>query len=95
MPIKDCSVAGDDKALEYSHKIIKLLNTGLVYMHCLGGKGRAGTIGAIVVGLYFQVSAAEALKYTRSAFALRVDKGKKVKKVPQTNVQIAQVRRLL
>ena len=96
LPIKDRKTVPDKKALEYAHVIIDLMEQDhMVYMHCLGGKGRAGTIGALVVGLHYGMSGSDALEFTRAAFKTRPNKGVKVNKVPQTDAQVAQVIRLL
>lgn len=95
LPIKDKSVVGDATIREYVSTVLELMKDNIVYMHCLGGKGRTGTVGAIVVGLWYQIPAKDALKFTRAAFKLRPNKGKRVTKVPQTAAQVAQVHRIL
>ena len=49
MPVEDFSVPGQDRMIEILDTIDKTLEEGRnIYLHCLGGKGRTGT----VVGCY-------------------------------------------
>lgn len=94
--IIDRKVTTDNKVL----KIVKLILNNIgknipTVVHCLGGKGRAGTITAIVIGLLYDIDGDTALKMTNNLFKKRKNQGTKYKKSPQTNVQFEQVRRIV
>ena len=46
-----------------------------VYLHCWGGRGRAGTMGACLLTALHGLSADEALERVQRAFATRGDTG--------------------
>ena len=46
-----------------------------VYMHCWGGRGRAGTLGACLLGDLYGIDAEEALLRVQKAFSTRGDAG--------------------
>ena len=46
-----------------------------MYMHCWGGRGRAGTLGACLLGDLYGVDAEEALLRVQEAFDSRGDAG--------------------
>ncbi len=95
LPIPDRKIVRDFDILKAALVINRLLELGeKVMIHCLGGKGRTGTLVAIVLGLYLSVSADKALKITNSAFLCREYLGKKCKKSPQCKIQFNQVRRV-
>mmetsp|Transcript_1304 Transcript_1304/g.1669 ORF Transcript_1304/g.1669 Transcript_1304/m.1669 type:complete len:394 (+) Transcript_1304:83-1264(+) len=64
VPIRDCDTTEDEIVVDIATVIcfrILVLHE-VVYLHCWGGHGRAGTIAAIVLGLLYGVCANEALK---------------------------------
>ena len=46
-----------------------------IYMHCWGGRGRAGTLGACLLGDLYGIDAEEALLRVQKAFSTRGDAG--------------------
>jgi alanine transaminase len=59
--------------------------SGAVYLHCWGGKGRSGTVGAALLAmLYSDASEAEILARLRSAFLTRGLPGE----TPETESQL-------
>ena len=46
-----------------------------VYLHCWGGRGRAGLVGACLLGRAYGLSAEEALERVGRAFSTRNDEG--------------------
>jgi alanine transaminase len=63
------SITGDIKRrLEAGEKI---------YMHCWGGRGRAGTLGACLMGDLYGINAEEALLRVQKAFDTRGDAGQR------------------
>mmetsp|Transcript_14901 Transcript_14901/g.17412 ORF Transcript_14901/g.17412 Transcript_14901/m.17412 type:complete len:279 (+) Transcript_14901:415-1251(+) len=95
VPIKDCDTTEDEIVIEIAtiicYRILMLRE--VVYLHCWGGHGRAGTIAAIVLGLLYGISADEAL--------MRVQIYHDSRKInlgvpsPQTECQTNQVKRVL
>ena len=55
-PIADGDITTDRRAFSIARMIVKTLKTGdVVYLHCWGGHGRAGTIGAMIIGLWYRI----------------------------------------
>ncbi|GBF90376.1 MAP kinase phosphatase [Raphidocelis subcapitata] len=60
-----------------------------VYLHCWGGRGRAGTVGACLLARLYGLSADEALERVQRAFDTRRDEGRRS---PETEEQRRLVR---
>lgn len=96
LPIPDRKIVRDFEILKAALVIKRLLELGeKVMIHCLGGKGRTGTLVAIVLGIYMELDSKKALKITDATFRCRKYLGKKCKKSPQCKIQFAQVKRVL
>lgn len=94
--IVDRKVATDEKTLNIVKIVLNNIGKGIpTVIHCLGGKGRTGTIYAIVIGLLYDLDGNTALKMTNKLLKNRKNQGTKAKRAPQTNVQYAQVRRIV
>lgn len=63
-----------------------------LYVHCWGGRGRAGTVGAAILGSLYGMSADEALARVQRAFDTRRDENRRS---PETDEQHAFVRRYI
>ena len=63
-----------------------------VYVHCMGGHGRTGTIVALLLAQLYGVGAEHALELTALFHQQRV--ASKSRTSPKTRVQFSQVRRL-
>jgi protein tyrosine/serine phosphatase len=61
-----------------------------VYMHCWGGRGRAGVVGACLLMKLYGISADEALERVQCAFSTRKDTSKD--RSPETDAQMEFVR---
>ncbi len=91
-PIADGGITTDRKAFSIARKIFRALNRGdVVYLHCWGGHGRAGTIGAMVLGLEYRVPFEEVIEFLQKAHQTRAEGGHHP--TPQTEDQIYQVAR--
>jgi alanine transaminase len=55
----------------------------VMYLHCWGGRGRAGTVGACVLGTMYGLSGEEALDRVQRAFDTRNDGGRKSPETPE------------
>jgi hypothetical protein len=64
-----------------------------IYIHCWGGHGRTGTLVAVILGLLYNISNAEALDWTQCFHDIR--KCKLKVNSPQTKEQCDQVCRIL
>lgn len=95
--IKDRSITSDMNAIYISITILIAIGDGLpTVLHCYGGKGRTGTIAAIVIGLLYGIKGDEALEIIGRLYkTYRPNKGRKCPKSPQTKAQFEQVRRVL
>lgn len=62
-----------------------------LYVHCWGGRGRAGTVGAVLLAKLYGLSADEALERVQRAFDTRGEN----RKSPETDEQHAFVRRFI
>ncbi len=60
-----------------------------LYVHCWGGRGRAGTVGACLLARAYGIDADEALQRVDRAFSTRNDIGKNS---PETQEQIDFIR---
>jgi len=94
--IVDRKVTSDDRALRIALIIIQSIGLKQsVVLHCWGGKGRTGTIAAIVLGLLYQIDATTSLSIIKQLFNNRPNKGTKRPQMPQTKCQFDQVKRVL
>ena len=96
--IEDREITSDSRALDITHTIIASIERQLpVVLHCFGGKGRAGTIACLVIGIIYGISGEESMEICKRLFQHRPNKGTKMvgNIIPQTKVQINQVKRIL
>jgi ribA/ribD-fused uncharacterized protein len=92
-PIADGKITTDREALKIAEEINKMLEDGnKVYLHCQGGKGRAGTIAAIVLMLQGK-TLKESLVLLKKSINSRKIPGK-CPRMPQTRVQRFQLGRI-
>lgn len=92
-PIVDLSVPTMGLLDEIVNSTIERIQGGdVMYLHCWGGRGRAGTVGACVVGKMYDLSAEEALERVQRAFDTRNDGGRKS---PETEEQLKLVKEYL
>ena len=74
-PITDVSVPTRDQLERLVDEICGRLEDGdSMYLHCWGGRGRAGLVGACVLGRMYGLQAEEALERVQRAFATRDDR---------------------
>ena len=46
----------------------------VIYLHCWGGHGRAGTVGSIVLGLLYGLNGNQAMKYIQGNYYINTYK---------------------
>jgi ribA/ribD-fused uncharacterized protein len=92
-PIIDRKITSDTEALKIAKNIFKMLkDKKKVFLHCQGGKGRTGTIAAIVLMLQGK-TLKESLKLLKKSIKSRKIQGK-CAKMPQTKIQLNQLERI-
>jgi hypothetical protein len=75
-PIEDLSVpTSNDSLLSLLSKLIQHLeinNHPMIYLHCWGGRGRAGLVGCCLASLFFpELSSTEILDWIQSGYDMR------------------------
>ena len=93
-PIKDMQVQEDGPTLELVDKILELSNKNVIYIHCKGGHGRAGTIaGLLIHKLCPELSYTQVIQHIQSQHKTR--KYKPTASTPQTSSQFNQLHRII
>ena len=92
-PIPDGDITTDSRAFSIARMIFRNLKRKgiVVYLHCWGGHGRAGTIGAMVLGLWFRKPFVDIISFLQNSHQTRAEGGDHP--TPQTEEQIYQVAR--
>jgi len=94
-PIVDKSVGNDKEIYCMTFALSSIISGGdSILIHCLGGKGRTGTIIAIIMGIIYGMNEKEALKYTGRNLHLRENLGRVKPEAPQTQSQFKQISRI-
>ena len=89
-PIVDLGVPTLEDLTRVVDDVVARLRGGeKMYVHCWGGRGRAGTVASCVLARLYGISADEALTRVQRAFDTRMDGGRKS---PETDGQVALVR---
>lgn len=92
-PIVDLGVPDADKLrLLLADMAQRLENGETLYVHCWGGRGRAGTVGACLLAQLYGMSADEALERVQRSFDTRKDGGRRS---PETDEQHEFVRQFI
>jgi protein tyrosine phosphatase len=89
-PIKSGKAPTKKSANEIFLKIKKAYENGnAVYIHCNGGHGRAGTLGAYVIGKLKNYDAFEAISEIEKWRLTRPDQSRNFIPTPETDTQVA------
>ena len=93
--IEDCNVVEDDAVTEFAVALARRIATTreVVYLHCWGGHGRAGTVVCLLLHFLYDLDAAKAMlrcQYVHDLRRVRLDVGS-----PQTQTQRDQVSRVI
>jgi hypothetical protein len=95
-PIRDRHVAPDSRAVFIAQWIIDQTTAGnRVYVHCLGGIGRAGTIASLYLGLRHGYDAEDAMRAVNESRQTRRFLNHPKIFSPESDCQRDQVRRIL
>lgn len=88
-PIVDLGIAEEQQLIDLLNDVTERLKLGeKMYVHCWGGRGRAGTIGAALLAKLYGVDADEALERVQRAFDTRSEQ----RQSPETSQQHTFVR---
>ena len=88
-PIGNGRVPGSKKSKELVTEIISEYKLGKkIYIHCRGGHGRAGTIGALFLGKLENLDVAEAVERISTCRDTREDKSRNFVPTPETTAQV-------
>lgn len=95
--IPDRKITSDDEVLSIVNRIIEYVcDKKKVLVHCLGGKGRTGTVLGILLGKLYGMPFEDILDTLETSFrTTRRYEGKHCKRMPQTQVQFKQIKRVL
>jgi hypothetical protein len=66
-------------------------NGGKIYIHCNGGRGRTGTIGAYILGKIYNWDVYESVIYIEKCRNTRIDTSRNFIPTPETNVILNQI----
>ena len=96
------NVVDDETMLTDIKHILKIIKKQIakIYMHCMGGHGRTGTVAAILLGKLYSLTATQSLQLTSIFYSMRFVKDKtlnkhNIDKSPNRKIQIVQVIRIL
>jgi hypothetical protein len=95
--IPEGGVVGYEKIAQLITLLREIMNSGrnIIYLHCMGGHGRAGMIGAILVGLVYGLDTAEAVAYVEKMRETRGDTSRNFIPTPETARQINMIHAFL
>lgn len=92
-PVEDLGIPSADSLNSLLADLESRLSNGeKLYVHCWGGRGRAGTVGAALLASMYNLTAEEALERIQRAFDTRKDNGRRS---PETDEQIEFVRAMV
>jgi len=83
---------GKPPTKKQAKKILQIISQNenkLIYIHCKAGHGRAGTIGAYLIGKLYKLDTCEAVAYIEQQRNTRIDKTKNYIPTPETTSQIS------
>lgn len=88
-PIQPGGYAERKKCIRLVDELIQSYQNGKkIYIHCVGGHGRAGTIASLIIGKLENLDAKEAIEKTYALRNTRKDKSKNFIPVPETQRQV-------
>lgn len=87
-PISQGRAPSRSKAEEIVSEILEIMKSTTVYMHCSGGHGRVGMIGAMIVGKLKELDACEAIEYVERSRATRIDTSRNFIPTPESTAQV-------
>ena len=83
-PIVDLGIPEDQKLADLLDDLTSRLACGeKLYIHCWGGRGRAGTVGTTLLAKLYGMDADEALERVQRAFDTRKDEQRKSPETPE------------
>ena len=93
-PVVDGMVMADEDMIKLIKRLTELFNKKeVLYLHCYGGHGRAGTVASLLLAKIYGLAANEAMEHVQKYHDTRV--WTENSESPASEVQRLQVRRLL
>lgn len=88
-PIANGKASPKMATIELIDKLVILYNQGhVIYIHCMGGHGRAGMIGALLLGSLCKLDGVEAINIVERCRETRADTSRNFVPTPETNAQV-------
>lgn len=95
-PIKSGRAPSMKFARELVNKLIELYKGGnIIYIHCFGGHGRAGTIAALFIGKLLNIDGVDAIRWVERKRETRDDISRNFIPTPETKTQVNLIIKLL
>ena len=95
-PIKNGRAGSLNETVKLVDKLLKMVKDGSkLYIHCRGGHGRAGTIGALMVGKLNNMNCNEAVEVIERKRETRIDKSRNFIPTPESTKQIKLIASIL
>lgn len=83
-PIVDLGIPEEKQLAELLNELTARLERGeKLYIHCWGGRGRAGTVGSTLLAKLYGIDAEEALERVQRAFDTRQDEQRRSPETPE------------
>lgn len=98
LPIKNGGVPSQSAGLDLVDTLLDIYKNepdSIIYIHCMGGHGRAGTIGALFIGKLEHLYADEAIEWIEEAHDSREDKSRNFIPTPESQMQVNYLVKLL
>lgn len=94
--IPNGGIVSKDKIINLINYLVNEYNLGTkIVIHCSGGHGRAGMIGALMLGRIFNLDGPTAIYYIEQSRETRIDKSRNFIPTPETNKQVNLIIELL
>jgi len=94
--MKNGRVRSLNETIKFVDKLIKLIYKDyILYIHCHGGHGRAGTIGALLIGKIYNLNCNQAVKIVEESRETRRDTSRNFIPTPESTKQITLIASIL
>jgi hypothetical protein len=88
-PIVDLGLPSEQQLIDLLNELTERLEKGeKMYIHCWGGRGRAGTVGSALLAKLYGMDADEALERVQRSFDTRKDEQRKSPETPEQHSYI-------
>jgi rhodanese/phosphatase family protein/2-cysteine adaptor domain-containing protein len=95
-PIGNGKAPSKQATMDLIDRLVELYDIGhIIYIHCMGGHGRAGTIGAILIGTLCELDGVESISIVEACRGMRSDTSRNFIPTPETDQQVRLVLSIL